>query len=357
MSNLTFKLTALPQLDYSQWPTYCIEIGENHQGEITRQTWHWNPSSRTLGRKKSHTWIYEIPKNLYEFYNSLRSDSPILPTLSHSATDGLSVTIPGHGKEALLALHNTGHFNNAPLWKSHASLVRHLAGMPGNSGLAVNGQWHLNALRNDCIHSIIQSIYDGLSGQEVFHAIVNEAGIGIGELAHDAAECYFPMAADGTVSRHSDHASNEAAETHYRALCARVRADKDATAPKLRHNMTVAQFKAAFPPPPPPAAPMPEPSVSLRAYSTNYRTNTVVTAVVTRVRDALGGTIYWQLQQPGRLGWADLQTDANPPVAVTGETFTPTAEGRYRAEIRGALDVRGMPVASAISDEFVITTA
>ena len=355
MSNLTFKLTPLTGTEYVQ-PPYYIEVLD-YRNRPDRVIWQANPSKRSV-RSNGATWYYEIPANLFWMRHALRGDSPDYPTTSFNNSDNtLSVTVPGYGKEVLLATHNANHFNNAPLWKSHAGLVRHLAGLPGNTGLAVGGQWHLTALRNDCIHSIIQAIYDGLTGQEVFHAIENDSGIHIGELAHDAAQCYFPMSAEGTVSRHSDHESNDAAETHYRALCARVVADKDASAPKLKHNMTVAQFKAAFPPPPPPAAPMPEPSVSLRAYSTNYRTNTVVTAVVTRVRDALGGTIHWMILQPGRLGWADLQTDANPPVDITGETFTPTAEGRYRAEIRGAVDTRGMPVASALSDEFVITTA
>ena len=357
MSNLTFTIAPVDQSRSRSRPPYCIEIHQNQQGEITRQNWHHTPYTQSLGGKSPGVWFYEIPKNLYDFNNSIRPPSPATPTLSHNPNGGLTITVPGHGKEALLNLHNAGHFNNAPMWKSHAALVRHLAGLPGNTGLNLGGQWHLTALRNDCIHSIIQAIYDGLSGQEIFHAIVNESGVGIGELAHDAAECYFPMSDGGTVSRHADFATNDAAESHYRALCARVRADSAAPAPLLRHNMTVAEFKAAFPAPPPPAEPVPDPSVSLRAYSSNYRTRTVVTAIVTRVRDALGGNIHWQIKQPGRLGWVDLQSDANPPVAVTGETFTPTAEGRYRAEIRGVLDSRGQAVANALSDEFVITTA
>ena len=355
MSNLTFKLTPMTERGN---PRHSIRHTVNtHRPERTTTVWNDNHALQTVASNRN-TWYYVIPENLFRLWKSIRHHSPDKPTTSFNASDNtLSVTVPGYGKEVLLATHNAGHFNNAPLWKSHAGLVRHLAGMPGNTGLAVGGQWHLTALRNDCIHSIIQAIYDGLTGQEVFHAIENDSGIHIGELAHDAAQCYFPISAEGSVARHADFASNDAAEAHYRALCARVVADKDAAAPKLRHDMTVAQFKAAFPPPPPPAEPVPDPSVSLRAYSTNYRTRTVVTAIVTRVRDALGGNIHWQIQQPGRLGWADLQSDANPPVAITGETFTPTAEGRYRAEIRGVLDGRGMAVANALSDEFVITTA
>ena len=344
MSNLTFKPPRILPDGDTRFPPFYYKASPS-----TAPTFRYSSNyPRVIPRNGN--FYFPMPKAAYDIRGTI--------TATFNAADStLSVTIPGHGKEILLARHNAGHFNNAPLWKSHAGLVRHLAGLPGNTGLAVGGQWHLTALRNDCIHSIIQAIYDGLSGQEIFLAIQNDSSIDIGELAHDAAECYFPLAEDGTVSRHSDHASNEAAETHYRALCARVAADKDADAPKLKHNMTVAQFKEAFPAPPPPAAPIPDPSVSLRAFSANYRTGSVVTAIVTRVRDALGGNIHWQLQQPGRLGWADLQTDANPPVAITGETFTPTAEGRYRAEIRGVLDGRGMAVANALSDEFFITTA
>ena len=356
-ADLTFTLTPLEHTGDVLLPPEYLEFWYR-PGGTDDMLWRKILYPRYLGGRSNRVWFYITPPGLYELQRTTRITHSFNPK-----TNAITLTIPGHGKGSLLARHNAGHFNNAPLWKSHAEAARHI--VAATPALA-DSEWHLTALRNDCVHSFIQAIYDGLSGQEVFLAIQNEAAAAIADLAHHAADCYFPISSAGVVSRHATYASNEAAETAYKAFAARVVADKDATTPALRHDMNVAAFKAAFPAPPPPPpveppAPPPPPapevsSVSITATSTNYRTGNPVTASVVRVR-ATGGTIHWQVKQPGRLGWADLQTDDSPPVAVTGATWIPTAEGMYRAEIRGAVAPNGDTIPTAQSPEFTITPA
>ena len=360
---LTFKLQPLPAEGGQVPPGGYLNFWEVFNGKPNTAFWHSYPRGKWIDAHNAarNRW-YQLPKGLYEL-QTIYQNAPHTPiALAFNAADGsMSFTIPNHGKDVLLAQHNAGHFNNAPLWKSQAEAARHII---ATTPALAESQWHLAALRNDCIHSIMQAIYDGLQGEEVFNAILNDSAIAIADLAHDSADCYFVVSPAGVVSRHPSHPTTAAAETAYKAFAARVRADKDATTPTLRHDMSVAQFKAAFPPPPPPVeppAPPPPPapevsSVSITATSTNYRTGNSVTASVVRVR-ATGGTIHWQIKQPGRLGWTDLQTDDSPPVAVTGSIWTPTAEGMYRAEIRGAVAPNGDTIPTAQSAEFTITPA
>ena len=92
--------------------------------------------------------------------------------------------------------------------------------------------------------------------------------------------------------------------------------------------------------------------LSITLASDNDRIGTAITATVSETSIRSGYTIEWEIERrAGRfMEWVSAGRNT-----VTGTSFTPTVEGRYRAKITNAVSTAGVDIMPVYSNERYIT--